>query len=129
MSVGGGRADAGPPRVLVLEDEAVILMDLAYALEDEGAEPVTAPTVALAMEEIERSVPDAAILDVNLGGGTTCEPVAARLAALGVPFVLHSGDLDRQGELIAGLGAPLLPKPTPGALVARHVLSLTARSA
>lgn len=112
------------PLILVLDDEPLILIDLELALEDEGAEPVEVRTVDEALRRIGERVPDAAVLDVNLGRGATCAPVAARLRELGVPFVLHTGDLDRQGETVASLGGQIVPKPTPGHVVAQRVLDL-----
>ena len=112
------------PHVLILDDEPIILMDLEFALEDAGAVVLDARSVDEALELIERQLPDAAILDVNLGRGTTCAPVALRLHKLGVPFVLHTGDLDRQGELVETLGAPVIPKPSSGPQVVRRVLGL-----
>ncbi len=102
----------GPKRVLVLDDEAIILMDLEFSLQDEGFEPVIANTVERALELIEEQAPHAAVLDVNLGHGRTCEPVAERLRALGVPFLLHTGDLERRGELVTGFDAPIVSKPS-----------------
>ncbi len=69
--------------------------------------------------------PDAAILDVNLGRGTTCEPVADRLQSLRVPFLIHSGDLLRQGELIARIDAEVIAKPAASSFVAERARALT----
>ena len=113
------------PRVLVLDDEPMILIDIECALEDEGALFVGARTVREALNYVEQHVPDVAILDVNLGRGETCAPVAERLRELGVPFVLFTGDLDRKGEPVSGLGGNVIPKPTPGHLVAQRALELT----
>ena len=118
------RDDGEPPRILVLEDEAMILLELSYALEDEGATPATATNVDAAFKLIEDAPPDAAILDVNLGRNATCEPVADRLAELGVPFLLHSGDLVRQGELIARIGAEVISKPAASHHVAARAVAL-----
>ena len=112
------------PRILVLDDEPIILMDFEFALEDQGAEVLDARSVAEALEVIAARVPDAAILDVNLGRGATCAPVALRLRELGVPFLLHTGDLDRQGELVDTLGAPVVPKPSSSKDVVLKVLAL-----
>ncbi|MGR3466289.1 MAG: response regulator [Shimia sp.] len=112
------------PVVLVLEDEPMIQMDLAFALEDEGARVLCAGSVREALERIEADRPHVAILDVNLGRGETCKPVADHLVALAVPFLLHSGDLNRQGELVASLGTEIVPKPTPSHVVARRALDL-----
>ena len=115
------------PRVLVLEDEPIILMDLSFAVEGVGAKPIPARSADEALSAIDEDVPDVAVLDVNLGRGRTCQEVAERLRALGVPFVLHSGDLHRQGELIATLDAKVVPKPTPSPEVVRKALELIGR--
>ena len=120
-------ADARPLKVLVLDDEPMILMDLVFSLEDLGAVALDARSVADALGWIEREPPDVAILDVNLGRGATCKPVAERLRAMGVPFLLHSGDLDRQGVGVASMSAPIVPKPTPGHIVIRRALDLVQR--
>lgn len=117
-----------PLRVLVLEDEPLILMELCFALEDHGADPVSANTVAKALSALEDSAPDAAILDVNLGRGTTCEPVAKALRARGIPFLIHSGDLVRQGELISRIDAEVIPKPADSADVVERALMLADRA-
>lgn len=115
---------AREPRILVLEDEPIILMDLAFAIEGAGALPLRARSTAEALAAIEDNTPDVAVLDVNLGRNSTCREVAERLRTMGVPFILHSGDLHRQGELIATLGAEVVPKPTPSPHVVRKALSL-----
>lgn len=120
-----GEVGNASPRILVLDDEPMILIDIEYALEDEGASFIGARTVHEALDHVTRHAPDAAILDVNLGRGETCEPVAARLRELGVPFVLYTGDLDRKGELVSRLGGKVIPKPTPGEVVAQRALELT----
>ena len=58
-------------RILVVEDEAFIALDLVMAIEDAGAIAVgPAATVAEALELISFDPPDGAILDVNLPDGT-----------------------------------------------------------
>ncbi len=117
---------SGPPRILILEDEPLILMEMSFAVEDEGAAPIGVNTVDRALSAIDADRPDAAILDVTLGRGETCERVARRLEEIGVPFLLHSGDLMRQGELIARIDAELIPKPAASNQVAERAVSLVA---
>lgn len=112
--------------VLILDDEPMILIDLNVALEDAGFRPVMAASARKALAALDAERVDAAVLDVNLGGGETCEAVAERLKAEGVPYLLHSGDLDRQGELVRALEAPILAKPTPARQVAAAVRDLLA---
>jgi len=98
--------------ILILDDEPLILMDLEFAAEDSGHEALCATDCRQAMKLIEARPPRVAVLDVSLKG-ETCERVARELDQRGIPYVLHSGDLDRQDETVARLGAPLVPKPTP----------------
>ena len=115
-----------PRQVLVLDDEPLILLDLEFAVEDAGCVPLTALEAEEALEIVAAEAISAAILDVSLGQGRTCEPVARALAALGVPYVLHTGDLDRMDEAVRQLGGVLVPKPTPAAVVVSRALqSLT----
>lgn len=100
-------------RILLLEDEPLILMDLELATQDRGCEVHCAGTCdeALTLVEMAGSL-DVAVLDVSLGGGQTCLPVARALRDRGVPYLLHSGDLDRHDEKLRELGAQLIAKPT-----------------
>lgn len=119
---------AEPCRILVLDDEPLILLDLEFAVEDAGCKPLTALDLVEALTIVQTHVISAAILDVSLGKGQTCEQVARALAAMGVPYVLHTGDLDRMDEAVRGLGGTLVPKPTPAAVVvARALEPLSAR--
>ena len=99
--------------LLLLEDEPLILIDLQSAAEDLGCHALAASTcdAALALIHEHHELIDAAILDVSLGGSRTCLPVADALDRLRIPYVLHSGDLDRHNERIRQLKAELIPKP------------------
>jgi CheY-like chemotaxis protein len=78
-------------RVLVVEDEMMILMIIEDMLADLGCESVTtAATVDQALPLIEAQVFDAAMLDMNLNGDTS-HSVADALAARGVPFAFSTG--------------------------------------
>jgi len=79
-------------KILVVEDELLIGMDLVMLLEDWGyiaSGPHPTPKAALAA--IEEDGPDLAILDVNLGNGHTSIPIAEHLASLGIPFIFLTG--------------------------------------
>ena len=78
-------------RVLVVEDEALLAMDLADTLDTAGFEvvgPVGDVDDALAL--IETDSIDFAILDINLGPRTS-EAIAQRLKTSGTPFIALSG--------------------------------------
>lgn len=98
--------------ILLLEDEPLILMDLEYAAEDCGCTVLSAASCEQALALVASGTAiDVAILDVTLGDGSTCIPVARALEALCVPFILHSGDLDRHDERVRDLDARLIAKP------------------
>jgi len=111
-----------PCRVLVLDDEPLILLDLEFAVEDAGCKPLTALDLVEALAIVQNNAISAAILDVSLGQGQTCEQVARTLAGMGIPYVLHTGDLDRMDEAVRSLGGTLVPKPTPAAVVVARAL-------
>lgn len=80
MSLGG-------KRVLIVEDEMLLALDLEEGLRDAGCEVVgPAGSLRAALRLAENSEIDAAILDVNLAGERVF-PVAHVLAERGIPFV------------------------------------------
>ncbi|MHB9880803.1 HWE histidine kinase domain-containing protein [Pacificimonas sp. ICDLI1SI03] len=86
--------DMHPPLsgdVLLLEDNMIIAMDVENALERMGAERVhIAATVEEALKSLEKHQLRFAMLDVNLGSGTS-EPVAEALTERKVPFLFSTG--------------------------------------
>lgn len=78
-------------RILVVEDEMLVLISIEDMLADLGCESVTAAaTVDQAVALIDAQVFDAAVLDMNLNGNKSF-PVADKLAAFGVPFFFSTG--------------------------------------
>jgi DNA-binding response OmpR family regulator len=81
-------------RILIVEDEMLLLMTIEDVLADLGCETViSASTVDKAISLIDGQVFDAAVLDMNLNG-TSSHAVAEALAARGVPFVIATGNRD-----------------------------------
>lgn len=115
-------------RILLLEDEVFIGLDLRHEAEDAGASVAYARTLRDALTLVREEIFDGAILDVTLGGGETCKPVADILRRVGTPFILHSGDLDRQGEVIDTLDAPVVAKPAPPEVVVGRLARLLSAS-
>lgn len=78
-------------RVLVVEDAALVALELETALRVEGAE-VVGPVARLedALAVVKARLPDAALLDIDLDG-VTVFPLADALAEAGVPFLLTTG--------------------------------------
>ena len=88
------------PKILVVEDEFLIALELDETLRAAGYQvlgPATSVRAALELLKVER--PDAAILDVNLMGEWVT-PVAEVLRVKGVPFILTTGYIaaDLQAE-------------------------------
>lgn len=78
-------------KVLVVEDEALVAMLVEDALLDAGFGVLgPAATVEEALALLDRETPDAVVLDLNLAGETST-PVADRLAARGIPYVIATG--------------------------------------
>ena len=79
-------------RILVVEDENLLMHELAVRLEDEGAVvlgPCASADRALEFLDSKRKV-DVAILDLNLNG-EPADAVDDALQARGIPFVITSG--------------------------------------
>ena len=96
-------------RVLVVEDEFLIALDLLAILADLGCTVLgPAASVPDALRLLAADRPDAALLDLNLGG-TRATPVALALAAGGVPFATVTAYAHRPEAVFDGV--PLVAKP------------------
>lgn len=109
---------------LVLDDEPLIAMDLKYAFEDLDLHAVSASDNEEALACIGKYDISEAILDVSLGGGKTCQPTANELARRSIPFLLHTGDLNRVGERLRNIEAPVIAKPRPSDDVVKQLLAM-----
>lgn len=97
-------------RVLIVEDETLILMMIEVMLTDLGCESITtAATTDKAISLIDAQDFDVAMLDVNLNGNTS-HPVAAALVARSVPFVYCTGNNSHKPKG-AYPAPPVLRKP------------------
>jgi len=80
--------------ILVVEDEALIALELASVLEDEGAIVVgPAQTIAAAFLLVGSAQMDCALLDINLRGEKSFA-VADALSKIGVPYAFLTGYAD-----------------------------------
>ncbi len=93
--------------VLVAEDELLIAMDIAQALERAGANATTTTTVRHALILVEHDGLSAAIMDHALKDGDSTE-LCARLKERGIPYVSYSGFDPVKG---ASMDAPHIMKP------------------
>jgi PAS domain S-box-containing protein len=101
---------AGKPRVLLVEDEALVAMMIQECLADFGYQvvgPISTATEAAARARDAEF--EAAVLDINLGDGAVY-PIADVLAARGIPFVFVTGyDADSVESRFRNI--PILQKP------------------
>ena len=100
-------------RVLLVEDDPLLIMDIEWTLAAAGAVVVDAcRTVRDAIWRSNRADFSVAILDFRLGSETV-SPLARHLADRGVPFVIYTG----QGKDAAGLAEwvdrSIVEKPAP----------------
>lgn len=130
----GGRPPGASGTVLLIEDEALIRLGLATALEAAGWRVLCAAHAADAEKALRAAgaPPDAVVADLHLGrGGDGLEAVARVRAIAGgtLPAVLMTGDGDPSvAAAAAEAGCRLVRKPTsPREL--RRVLEEIARPA
>lgn len=98
--------------IMVVEDEALVALDLALTVEDAGAE-VAGPCYRLssALDMARRTEIDGAVLDVDLHGETVL-PLAHDLQDRGVPFIFHTGRADLAALARDFPRAPICVKPS-----------------
>jgi DNA-binding response OmpR family regulator len=100
-------------RVLIVDDEPILALDLAEEVERAGYTVVgPVASVAAALRLIDEVGCDVGILDVNLGKEDS-GPIAAVLREKDIPFVIVSGYARKQ-QPAAFEGAPFIPKPIRG---------------
>jgi len=113
-------------RVLLLEDEYLIAMDVELLCRDHGAADVI---VKRSVEELEGPLGefDVAIVDLMLGGHST-DPFAARLRDAGRAFVFASGYAGNDELQDAFPGVRVVGKPYAGTDLVAAVAAAAGRS-
>jgi DNA-binding response OmpR family regulator len=100
-----------PAKILIVEDEMLVAMELESILEDLGHEPVgIAPDLATADQYADLSL-DLALVDLNLRDGLTGPEIGKRLGARGVTVLFITANPRILGDGIAG-AIGVLTKPT-----------------
>jgi len=108
---------------LLVEDQMLIAADVEAMLAEHGITKITtAPSVPEALRRLKTFAPDVAILDVNLGSGTSL-PIAEELARRDVPFIFATGYSDRS-IIPSHLTAPIVRKPYEAAALIAAVTTL-----
>ena len=101
--------------VLLVEDEALILLDIEAALVDEGFDVVPAINGAKAMEafDADPSGIDAVVTDINLGKGPNGWDLANHIRAhqSEIPVVYMSGDSSHEWSAKGVPESTMIPKP------------------
>ncbi|WP_121116628.1 response regulator [Croceibacterium ferulae] len=109
-------------RVLIVEDEPLVAMELALELEDLGLVTLgPATSCRQALDLLAAEAPDAVLLDGNLNGEPVI-PVAEALAQSGTPFAFVTGYSMEQFPA-EFRDRPILSKPFTGADL-RRILAL-----
>lgn len=113
-----------PPGVLVVEDEAIVALDLQFILEDMGLVVIgPCPSLASGFSAVARRRPDIAILDVHLTDGEVYA-LADVLFQANVPMIFHSGHANSRALANRYPGTRICPKPSSAQDIERVVQSV-----
>jgi len=113
-------------RVLVVEDDFFIRIDLESILREAGADIVgPCSGIADALAALADGKVTAAILDVRLGCETVA-PVARELTESGTPFVFYSAQLGAEPALAEWPNCRVLTKPALPKTIVAAVAELVA---
>ena len=100
-----------PQRVVIVEDEYLVALDIEAVLQSLGIETIViASTLAQAQDAVRAEKPDCVLLDVSLSDGKSYD-FARTLKSEGIAFGFVSGYSDTSGFPEDLVHAPLLGKP------------------
>ena len=125
-SSAGPAADVPALRIVIVEDDALIAMDVESFVEDAGHVVVaTATTASGAITAVDTHRPDVVLMDLRLADGSSGGDAAREiLARFGIRSIFLSGNLDPDtrkalGDLepIALISKPFRPKDLTAALM------------
>jgi len=125
--------DAGLPRVLVIEDDVIVLQALELLLDQWGCEVIATSGYDEAIEGLagQTQVPDLVIADFRLSGpasGIVAIRQIAKMVQVDLPGLIITGDTDPRRLKEARLsGYPLLHKPVSALALRAAVASLLGR--
>lgn len=107
-------------RILIVEDEALLAMEMEGFLEGAGHEVVgVADDFASALACIDDTTPDLALLDIQLLNGSSGLDVAAELKQRGIPSLFVTGNCPT--ERGRGLAMGCVHKPLDERILVRAV--------
>jgi len=104
-------------RILLVEDDPLICLDLEASLGELGAIVTAASGVARALAALKASPLDFAVLDFELGAETS-EAIAEAARARGIPFLYLSGYSEHDERFSRWPGIRVLAKPLSAARIA-----------
>ncbi len=110
-------------KILVIEDEAILALDLALTIAEVGASvegPIHRLEHAMSLPDLQSL--DAAVLDVDINGSEVF-PFADRLQSEGIPVLFHTGRTDLTYLRMNYPRSEIVRKPSP----TREILQLLAR--
>src|SRR5579871_2999865 len=111
-------------RILVVEDEFIIAMEIQGSLEEAGATVVgPAYTVESALAMLDHETISAAIVDLRLGRDSAT-PVAAALAERHIPFVFYTGQPPGDPIRCAWPETGVLAKPASGEEIVQAIAGI-----
>jgi CheY-like chemotaxis protein len=107
-------------RILLVEDDPLIRLDLEASLEEFGAIVTAASNVTAALAALAVAMPDFAVLDFELGAETS-ESIAEVVQDRNVPFLYLSGYSEHDERFSRWPGVRVLAKPLSAARIARGI--------
>jgi CheY-like chemotaxis protein len=107
-------------RILLVEDDPLICLDLETSLVELGALVMAASNAAAALKIVATSVLDFAVLDFELGAETS-EPIAMAARERRVPFLYLTGYSERDERFVRWPRTHILVKPISTVTIARHI--------
>ena len=113
---------AKKPRVLVIDDDAIVRETVRIALGSGGFEALTLESPALAQTVVRQSKPDLILMDLympELNGLDLCRKLKSDPATKGIPVVLFTGS-NETVDVISGIDAgafEYITKPVDGELL------------
>src|SRR5262245_44158664 len=122
LSSDSKRALAGA-RLLIVEDDFLLLMDLEEVLLDAGAHVQACRTIEDALRLSENDGIGAAILDVRIGAHSIA-PVARKLVARGTPFLFYTGQLGNDPMMTEWQNCKTISKPAQPEMIVKAVAEL-----
>ena len=104
-------SELNPLSVLIVEDQALVAMELQFLIEDAGHDVVAwATDMEEARSALERSSADLALVDIHLADGATGTQLASHLRDRGIPVVFMTANAKRVPQEFAG-AVGIIAKP------------------